>query len=270
MLVGVSGFILSVARLKGDSSMNAFYEHHKNNIRFHYRCFDRIMLNAIIQPFQQEQRVVGFFNTYRQLYPVTRDVLRDISTQFHNWVQNRSQRWNAPTVDDPGVRRHKFLDPYFKHAKPDQVVCTRKSRAPSRITNAFSQCSDPEALQRFADSLTANDLQHCSQKWLAQLTPFFTPRERREAGVQHRLFFFEAEYCDNLVFRRRAALDRLCQRLLDANRTIGQPNKLTVIFGRKISKLYRGQLHIDRGQLLKLTQPTVYPNGKRIPGLKLD
>jgi len=57
--------------------MNAFYEHHKNSIRFHYRCFDRILLNAIIQPFQQEERVVGFFNTYRQLYPVTRDVLRD-------------------------------------------------------------------------------------------------------------------------------------------------------------------------------------------------
>ncbi|PYR98995.1 MAG: hypothetical protein DMG12_21355 [Acidobacteria bacterium] len=50
--------------------MNAFYEHHKNSIRFHYRCFDRILLNAIIQPFQQEERVVGFFNTYRQLYPV--------------------------------------------------------------------------------------------------------------------------------------------------------------------------------------------------------
>jgi hypothetical protein len=35
--------------------MNAFYEHHKNNIRFHYRCFDRILLNGTIQPFQQEQ-----------------------------------------------------------------------------------------------------------------------------------------------------------------------------------------------------------------------
>jgi hypothetical protein len=31
-------------------------------------------------------------------------------------------------------------------------------------------------------------------------------------------------------------------RLLDANRTIGQPNKITVIFGRKITKRYRGQL----------------------------
>jgi hypothetical protein len=27
---------------------------------------------------------------------------------------------------------------------------------------------------------------------------------------------------------------------------------------------------IDRGQLRKLVQPTILPNGKRIPGLKLD
>ncbi len=25
--------------------MNAFYEHHKDHIRFHYRCFGRILLN---------------------------------------------------------------------------------------------------------------------------------------------------------------------------------------------------------------------------------
>ena len=50
--------------------MNSFYEHHKDNIHWHYRCFDRILLNGLIQPFQQPERVVGFFNTYRQLYPV--------------------------------------------------------------------------------------------------------------------------------------------------------------------------------------------------------
>jgi len=46
--------------------MNSFYEHHKDNIHWHYRCFDRILLNGLIQPFQQPERVVGFFNTYRQ------------------------------------------------------------------------------------------------------------------------------------------------------------------------------------------------------------
>jgi hypothetical protein len=40
--------------------MNSFYEHHKDNIRFHYRCFDRILLNGLIQPFQRPKRVIGF------------------------------------------------------------------------------------------------------------------------------------------------------------------------------------------------------------------
>ena len=52
--------------------MNAFYEHHKDSIRLGYRCFDRLLLNGLIQPFQQPERVVGFFNTYRQQYPVSR------------------------------------------------------------------------------------------------------------------------------------------------------------------------------------------------------
>src|SRR5947209_15432547 len=40
----------------------------------------------------------------------------------------------------------------------------------------------------------------------------------------------------------RAAVDRLSDRLIDANRTIGQPNKLTVIFGHKITKRHAGKL----------------------------
>ena len=42
---------------------------------------DRILLNGLIQPFQQPERVVGFFNTYRELYPVSNAVLRDIATR---------------------------------------------------------------------------------------------------------------------------------------------------------------------------------------------
>ena len=40
--------------------MNAFFEHHKDSIRFGYRCFDRLLLNGLIQPFQQPERVIGF------------------------------------------------------------------------------------------------------------------------------------------------------------------------------------------------------------------
>jgi hypothetical protein len=196
--------------------------------------------------------------------------------------------------------------------------------------------------------LSSRDLLTCGQKWLTRFTPFFTESERKQAACQHRLFFSQVEFCDNLIFRRRAALDQLGQRLLDANRTIGQPHKIPVIFGRKITPRYRGKLQtviedldlpnpvirshyghgfikqyvrdhlllrtepatnnvadyavnkaidhlpelrqklssivdnylniqqdiletfLDPGQLRNLSQPTILPNGKRIPGLKLD
>src|SRR5207253_10224768 len=81
--------------------MNAFYEHHRDSIRFGYRCFDRILLNGLIQPFQQPERVVGFFDTYRRIYPVSRDVLRGAAEQFQGWVKDQADKWNAPIVDAP-------------------------------------------------------------------------------------------------------------------------------------------------------------------------
>ena len=400
--------------------MDAFFEHHRNSIRFRYRCFDRLLLNALIQPFQQPERVVGFFGSYRKLYPVSRDILRGIAGQFQKWLTNRAQKWGAPIVEAPRGRRDEFVEPYFRRAKPDQVVVILKAREPARImiaignkqenrwhlqitqrwvqqynfylndrrwgrmfvrlcpylpfsarvylnqhhwlanhlrqeaigfqqcSNAFLNCKDPKRLQELADSLTSRDLLTCAHKWLAAFTPFFTDQERHQAGCQHRLFFAQVEYCDNLIFHRRATLDQLGERLLDANRTIGQPNKITTIFGRKVTKQYRGKLQtviediqlpnpvirshygngfikqyvrdhlnlrtepatnnvadygikkaienlpalraklssiidsylnvqqdiletfVDRGQLRHLAQPTVLPNGRRIPGLKLD
>src|SRR5258707_4484588 len=100
-------------------------------------------------------------------------------------------------------------------------VCGSKQTA-----NAFLKCAVPERLQELANSLTPRDLVTCGQKWLAHLTPFFTAREREHAGCQHRLFFSQVEDYDNLILRRRAALDNLRRRLLDAHRTIGQPPRL--------------------------------------------
>jgi hypothetical protein len=47
--------------------MNTFYEHHQDSIRLAYRCFDRILLNGLMQSFQRPERVVGLFTKYRQL-----------------------------------------------------------------------------------------------------------------------------------------------------------------------------------------------------------
>src|SRR6516164_3392893 len=264
-----------------EPAMNAFYEHHKDSIRFGYRCFDRILLNGLIQPFQQPERVVGFFSTYRHLHPVSRDILRGAAEQFQLWVKEQADKWNAPIVEPPRGRRDEFVDPYFRGAGPDQVIVILKAREPARImtaigdkklnrwhlqiadrwivhynfyisdqywgrifvrmcpylpfsarvclnqhhwlanrmreegidfqqcSNAFLRCAAPERLQQLADTLTAEDLASCGRKWLARLTPFFTETERKQAGCQHRLFFSQIEFCDNLIFHRRAALDKL-------------------------------------------------------------
>jgi hypothetical protein len=402
------------------TQMNAFHEHHKDSIRFGYRCFDRLLLNGLIQPFQQPERVIGFFNAYRGGQRVTRNLLTNVADQFRDWITSRSQKWGVPILEAPEGRRDDFLDPYFKRVKANEVVAILRAREPARIliangnkkddrwhlqitqrwvnqysiyindarwgrmfvrmcpyfpfsarvclnqhhwlanrmreedidfrqcSNAFLKCGDPRRLQELADTLTARDLLTCGQKWLTYFTPFFTEAERKHAGCQHRLFFAQVEYCDNLIFHRRAALDAMGERLLDANRTIGQPNKITTIFGRRLTRQYRGELKtviedldlpnpvirshyrsgfikqyvrdhlnlrtepatnnvtdygvkkavenlpqlrqkmssiidnyhdvqqdiletfLDRGQLRKLAEPTVLPNGKRIPGLKLD
>jgi hypothetical protein len=132
-----------------------------------------------------------------------------------------------------------------------------------QCANAFIRCSTPEQLQQLADSLDPRELSTCGQKWLARLTPFFTAKEREEAGCQHRLFFSQVEFCDNLIFHRRAALDKLGERLLDANRTIGQPNKITMIFGRRISRHHRGKLQTEIEDM-NLPNPVIrshYGNG---------
>jgi len=315
--------------------MNAFREHHEHSIKASYRCFDRILLNGLIQPFQQPERVIGFFSSYRQQFPVSRKVLADIANQFQYWVKNRSEKWAAPILEAPEGRRDEFVEPYFRKAKPDQVVAILKAREPARImtaigtakenrwhlqiaqrwvmqynfyvndarwgrmfvrmcpylpfsarvclnqhhwianrlreenidfsqtSNAFLKCSNFGRLQEIADSLTARDLLTCGQKWLTTFTPFFREQERKQAGCQHRLFFAQVEYCDNLIFHRRAALDVLGERLLDANRTIGQPDKITVIFGRKITSRHGGKLQTEIEDM-HLPNPVVrshYGNG---------
>ena len=110
--------------------MNAFYAHHQGSIRFGYRCFDRILLNGLTQPFQQPERVVGFFNSYRQVYPVSRDVLRGAAEQFQGWVKEQADKWTAPIVEAPKGRRDEFVEPYFR--TPSRIRSWSSSKPASR------------------------------------------------------------------------------------------------------------------------------------------
>src|SRR5260370_3332448 len=164
--------------------MNAFYEHHQNSIRFGYRCFDRILLNGLIQPFQQPERVVGFFSQYRNQYPVSRDVLREIADQFHHWVKNRSEKWGAPILDAPAGRRDEFVEPYFRHAQPAQLVVILKAREPARILTAIGNKKDNRWPLQMA------------QRWVVQYNFYLNDRHWGRMFVRVSPYFpFSAPVC---------------------------------------------------------------------------
>ena len=113
--------------------MNAFSEHHKDSIRFTYGCFDRILLNGCVQSFLEGARAQGFFYVYRNTYPVSRKVLRDVANDYQNWVTSSAQNWGVEILDAPEGRRDEFVAPYFRNAEPDQVVVILKAREPAGI-----------------------------------------------------------------------------------------------------------------------------------------
>ena len=109
---------------------------------FPHRCFDRILLNGLIQPFQQPERAIGFFSFYREQFPVSRQALTAIADQFGYWVKNRAEKWETPILDAPEGRRDEFVEPYFRKAEPDQVVAILKAREPARIMTAIGSAKE--------------------------------------------------------------------------------------------------------------------------------
>src|SRR6516165_8148688 len=98
--------------------MNAFFEHHQDSIKFRYRCFDRLLLNGCIQSFLEGARAQGFFWVYRKIYPVSRNVLREVARQYHNWVAHMAQRWDVEIVVDQKVGATNSSSPIFKRRNP--------------------------------------------------------------------------------------------------------------------------------------------------------
>jgi hypothetical protein len=292
--------------------MNAFIEHHQQAIRFDYSCFDRLLLNGVIQVLQNPACGVGFLKEKRQATRVTPASFRAISTDYHHFVQALAGQRHAEIVQPPkGVPREEGVEPFYQKLQGRSgIAVILKSRENARVAvsfpregnhvelrnrfvqqsyfylqdpdfgrmflricpsfpfsarvclnghewlacrlreegiafpqcaNAFRTCADPTRLQERADRFSPADIEACAHRGLAQLVPFFTDRERRHQGFGYRLFVSQVEYGTNLIFERHAALVRLHERLLDLNRSIGHPDKIAVIFGRRITK------HTDAG-----------------------
>lgn len=176
-----------------ECARNAFVEHPNNSIQFGYRCFDRLLLNGLIQPFPQPERVLGFFNPYRDGKRVTRKTLTDIADPFPCWLKNRAEKWGAPILEPPAgaaddSRRDRFMDSYFENAQPNQVVAIRKAREPARILVAVGDKDNPsphlEYKQRWVNQLNFYLNDPHGGRMFVRMCPYF-PFSARVCLHQH-------------------------------------------------------------------------------------
>jgi hypothetical protein len=296
--------------------VNPFVEHHRESIRFQYSCFDRMLLNAVVEPMQQPAMIVGFLDKCRQVPSITKAYFGHVSEDYHRFAGRLAATQRIQIVEPPkGIRREDWVEPFYQRfGSRFGIVVILKSRENARIavsyptssggnriqvctrfvwqyyfylrdrewgrmflricpyfpfnarvcvnqhewlarqlqnegiffrkpSNAFVQCSDPGRLQHLADDLSPADLEGPIQGWLRELVPFYASSDPNgTSDYAYRLFASQVEYCTNLIFKERVALDRMAERLLDLNRSIGRPDKLSTIFGYRITKAYRGGL----------------------------
>jgi hypothetical protein len=120
--------------------VNPFVEHHQQSIRFQYSCFDRMLLNAVVQTMQQPAMIVGFLDTYRHVPSITRAYFRQVSDDYHRFVSRLAAQQDVPIVEPPkGVRREDWVEPYYRRLGSQcGIAVILKSRENARIAVSYA------------------------------------------------------------------------------------------------------------------------------------
>jgi hypothetical protein len=103
------------------------------------------------------------------------------------------------------------------------------------LDNCIVDVTRPEVLQRIADRFDGDLAERVARRWLSWVPDPLTPKERA-AGFPHRFSIYQAEFSDNVIFRRAQVLNRVYEQLLRDHLHLGRPDMLKVIFDRKIQR----------------------------------
>jgi hypothetical protein len=105
--------------------------------------------------------------------------------------------------------------------------------------NCIVSVADPTTLQRIAARFDARLVEQIARRWLAWVPDPLTSSERA-AGYPCRLSIYQAEFSENLVFRRTQVLNHVYEQLLRDHLQLGRPDLLQVVFDRQIRKTTPG------------------------------
>ena len=110
------------------------------------------------------------------------------------------------------------------------------------LDNGFAACEEPEALAEICASLSAADVQTFFDRWQGALPSPLTAEDRAR-GYRHELAFRQAEISDTRMFDRPIAGRAWFERTLPDQLTLGRPDQVAIVFGRRVSRQTPGRFH---------------------------
>ena len=118
----------------------------------------------------------------------------------------------------------------------------REGIAFEALDNGLLTCADPARAQQILDDLTEEKIAALVAKWLGRLPDPFTATDHA-AGYNFQLSILQAEFARTQVFDRPLAGRHLFEAVIRENLDLGRPEKVSLIFNRRITKRTPGTFH---------------------------
>ncbi len=119
---------------------------------------------------------------------------------------------------------------------------TKEGIAFEALDNGLLTCADPARAQQILDDLTAERIAAVVAKWLGRLPDPFTAADHA-AGYNSQLSILQAEFSRTQVFDRPLSGRHLFEAVIRENLDLGRPEKVSLIFNRRITKRTPGTFH---------------------------
>lgn len=108
--------------------------------------------------------------------------------------------------------------------------------------NAFLAVEDPAALQTAADRLSPAIIRKQLDYWTLILGPKFSKKERGLISLSRFYAIAQIEYCRNFIFKRHFPIHKIFERSCEIGLWRLTANRISEIFGVRLSKRFRGKL----------------------------
>jgi hypothetical protein len=109
----------------------------------------------------------------------------------------------------------------------------KRGIAYTALDNGFLECSDPQALQEICNSLGAQQIEAFLARWLERLPMPLTSADRA-AGYDWKLSIWQMEVSLTQVFDRPVRGREFFEEVMRDNLDMGRPDRLQLVFDRKI------------------------------------